>query len=64
MTLSNSEMCLDILVTSIGNTSISLAVSFPSLSSMNFTVQILKYKTIYNKSNVLKITNAVVFNLV
>jgi len=49
MTLSNNELCLDILVTSIGKTSISLAVSFPSLSSMNFTIQNLKYNTIYNK---------------
>lgn len=34
-TLSNNEICFDILVTSIGNTSISLAVNLPPLNSKN-----------------------------
>lgn len=41
MTLSNNEICLDMLVTSIGSTRISLAVNLPWLSSINTQKKLL-----------------------
>lgn len=56
MTVSNNDMCFDILVTSIGNTSISLFVNLPWLISIKCT------KHIFNKLMIKKNNNKYQYN--